>query len=371
MAVRTILIALLVTGRFCILQAAHADLVIERLENQAPHICFTSPQSDVTVSTAKFTLEIVIGPSSGDVSDPWLDHNGTKVVPIWQKKQEVGSIRARTDVTLVEGKNCLKAGATTTDGKHEAEPAQVVIHYWPQRMHVFVVGVDRVVFGPEDAQAIAKLFERFGRKMYTTVRVTELLDEQATTEAIRKGMKQIARDSRPHDTAVVFMSGHAMDISGRYFFCPGGFRQSKGQDDVATALRGHGISADEITALLSDSSAEHRLLILDTGCSSKVVPVAVSKGISVIAGGDLALGEDVRHGALTYTLLAALGAVDRGPLVNKPLKALGSNNSVTVLEWFLYADRHAMELTQDRFGKEQRLQLGFSGANFPVLSLEK
>ncbi len=76
---------------------------------------------------------------------------------------------------------------------------------------------------------------------------------------------------------------------------------------------------------------------------------------------------ELEHGALTYALLAGMGAVPPGPLEGKTLRPGNPQGVADVLEWFSFASGHVPRLTQRYLGSEQFVQTSGQGTSFLVL----
>ncbi|MCA9022063.1 MAG: hypothetical protein KDA74_18070, partial [Planctomycetaceae bacterium] len=75
----------------------------------------------------------------------------------------------------------------------------------------------------------------------------------------------------------------------------------------------------------------------------------------------------LKHGLLTYTLLAGMKAVKDGPLVGQ--NVISSDKIVNVRDWFGYAQDKVPLLTKLYFGEEQFIEFTGCGESFPVLPL--
>jgi uncharacterized caspase-like protein len=80
--------------------------------------------------------------------------------------------------------------------------------------------------------------------------------------------------------------------------------------------------------------------------------------------------EVLKHGVLTYALLAGLRAVDAGPLERVWVQTPNPSQVVDVSEWFSFAAGHVRQLTRQYCGSEQNVQIGGRSESFPVLPLE-
>lgn len=78
---------------------------------------------------------------------------------------------------------------------------------------------------------------------------------------------------------------------------------------------------------------------------------------------------ELKHGVLTYTLLAGLKAAPGGPLEGQAIQPNDPSQVVDVLEWFTFASGQVPRLTKKYLGKEQEVQMSGQGGSFPVLPL--
>jgi len=150
---------------------------------------------------------------------------------------------------------------------------------------------------------------------------------------------------------------------------------------------------DVLGDFLSAGPALKRMLILDTCASGGAVdlfrvasrnPFALrgeierlsrSQGVYVIAASaateEAKEPEGLRHGVLSYALLAGLRAVPSGPLERIAVQPSSPNQVVDVLEWFSFAAGHVPRLTKEFCGEEQSVHTAGRGASFPVLPLKE
>jgi len=74
---------------------------------------------------------------------------------------------------------------------------------------------------------------------------------------------------------------------------------------------------------------------------------------------------------LTYTLLAALGAVERTMPGLDTLHPAGEETTVTVHQWFGFAQDRVPTLTKLFFRREQLVSFQARGQDFPILPLKE
>jgi hypothetical protein len=108
-------------------------------------------------------------------------------------------------------------------------------------------------------------------------------------------------------------------------------------------------------------------------CRHALQTISRSHGLFIIAS--MASGDQARelpelgHGALTYTLLAGLGEVDRSLAGLPTLQPPDDEAVLTVSDWFRFARDRAPALSERFFGGEQRIGFERRGEDFPILRL--
>jgi uncharacterized caspase-like protein len=300
----------------------------------------------------------------------------------------------------VEGENRLEARAANEDGSWESEPAVVLVRYaepGPQpRLYLLAIGINRYAeeamnlrFAAADAQAMAQLFRERAERLYGegNVHIRQLLDNQATNDAIRQALVEIGKRAKPQDTLVVFLAGHGTTLGQRYYFIPHDYRQQADrlQDDV----RSQGLAGDVLGDWLATVPALKRVVIFDTCQSGAVIgltstarnPFALRGAVERLsrAQGAFTIAAtsaseeaqevpELKHGVLTYALLAGLQAVDQGPLKRQRVKTK-NGDAVEVRDWFSFAQDNVPPLTRLYFGQEQFVGFSGQGTSFPILPL--
>jgi hypothetical protein len=144
-------------------------------------------------------------------------------------------------------------------------------------------------------------------------------------------------------------------------------------------IRRNGLAVDDLAEPLAKVQALRRVLVFDTCSSGSVVSAAgifrlafarlqQAQGVYCLAAAPA--GEEAKeppslgHGVLTYALLAALGAVDRGPLAQPAGPAPAG-----VLGWFQFARERVPELYRrpEISGLEQPVEVsGLELPDFPL-----
>ena len=367
----------------------------------APAIQIVSPEQSGTVDSAQLELQVEVTDRGGGVKGPWLLQNGARVLSPGRPVAKGKIIERSFEVALVEGENRLEVCAASEDGSWESEPAVITFTYQESlpepQLHLLVVGVNRYAqgtmnlkFAVSDAKAMAGLFQERGPALYgaNRVHVKELLDAEATADGIEKAIAEIADKARSQDTLVVFLAGHGTTVGQRYYFIPHDFESEA--DELEDDIRTQGLPGDVLGDWIGAVPALKRVVIFDTCQSGGTIRISRtarspfafrgalerlsrSQGIFTLAATS-ATDEaqevpDLGHGVLTYALLAAMGAVDQGPLRTQPLKR-SEEHVVQVRDWFSFAQDKVPRLTSLYFGEEQFVGFSGSGSDFPILPYE-
>jgi len=364
---------------------------------QPPAIRITAPKASGAVDSDRIAIEAEVTDQGGGVLGPWLLQNGTKVLVPGASERDGKVVRRRFEVALVEGVNRFEVCAASADGSWESEPAVAVLRYekpLPQPLlYLVAVGVNRYAdkslgleYARGDAEAMADLFRQRGPSLYQNVYVTSLADEQATKAAILESVRSAAQKTRPQDTLVVFLAGQGVSLGSQYYFLPSDYAQGGGSP--AESVQRQGLPAADLGEAMAAAGALKRLLVFDTGQSGsragaartarnpfafrgEIERLSRAQGAFTIAAS--AVSEqakevpELKHGVLTYTLLAGLRAAGEGPLAKQWIEPASDDRVADVLEWFGFAASHAPQLSARYFGQEQDIQHASAGTSFPVL----
>jgi len=184
----------------------------------------------------------------------------------------------RIEVIAYEGRNLLAS-----------QPAQTTIVYKgpansaKPRLYILAVGindyVDRggvdpatgkiMLFPPlsasvPDAKAVSAEMKRAGSGQYGQVRVTLVLNDEATVAKLDETFRKLATEISPRDTFVFYAAAHGYTIDGRYYMIPQDYQG--GPDPQAIKMRG--IGQDRLQDwIVNRIKAKKALILLDT-CES-------------------------------------------------------------------------------------------------------
>jgi len=329
-----------------------------------------------------------------------VHHNGARVLARGTTERDGDVLRRTFQMSLVEGENRIKATAACSDGSWESEPAEIVLRYEKpvekSRLYLLAVGISSYAnatlnldYAANDARTLAHVFRQRGTPLYENVHAYSLVDEKATRSTIVRALEAIAAKPQPQDTLVVFLAGHGTMVGQRYYFVPHDIRREA--ENLVDDIRKQGLPADEISDYVGATKALKRVLIYDTCASGGALPMhsksrsgfalrgsverlSRTHGMCVITAAaateEAKESRELGHGVLSYTLLAGLNAVDRGPLAGRHVQPMSADRVVDVTEWTAYAQSQVPQLTQRLFGAAQDVECSNTGVGFPLLPLE-
>ena len=363
-----------------------------------PTIRIVSPGNSKTIEDAIVTIEATIIDNGGGIKTPRIKQNGTTVAVKSKPIQEGKNLRWKFDLPLIEGENNISINSASRDGSWESEPVHIsFIHTEPtekSELYVLAVGVNKYTdeahnlkYAVNDADAIAKVFNKRGIESYGTgrVHVQTLLDSRATARNIQRAILKISKEAKPQDIFILTLSGHGRMVHQRYFFLPHEFTLV-GKQSPDEATRRYGLPSDVLESWINQVPALKKIIVYDTCQSGGAVAQTRmtrnpfefqrafenfrrSTGSFIIAAATASKNaeeiEELEHGALTYSLLAGLGAADRGPFKNRNIES--KNGLIQVNDWLQFAQENVSLLTKTYYGTEQRVTVFSEGRSFPIL----
>jgi len=383
-----------------IAEGQHIKAKLQLGESMPPLVRILSPTTGA-VAAAEATIRVEAMDQGGGIAGVSIYQNGARLPAAGATIRKGQAVEHAFDVRLVKGQNRFRVLATNSDGSWEAEPAEITLTYetgaTDGRLYLVAVGINSYAesgldlrFAAPDASAMAQLFHRRGKPLFGQVQVAALVDRDATRESIRRALKEAASQTREEDTLVVFMAGHGTMLDQRYYFIPQELRRQT--EPWEESIRRHAIPAEELSDCLGGAKALRRVLIFDTcaagGATGAIVKgyagfelrgamerLGRTQGIFTIAASEASQeakeSAQLGHGVLSYALLAALNAVDQGPLAGKCVHPVSPDRVVNITEWFSFATGQVPRLTEKLFGAKQNVQATTYGSSFPVLPVEE
>ncbi len=354
---------------------------LSSLKVAPPELTILKPQAGDSVNEASLTVEVKLEDRGGGVSLVRLFQNGHRV-PDERIQVEGGVARARVD--LEGGVNTLRATAFDREGKVESRGDTVRVTCLAQgakpRLHVLSVGVSRyqdsqlnLRSGRADAESIAQAFKP--GSLFEEVKVTLLVDDQASVAGVRKALQDLKAGAAPQDTLLVFLAGHGQVLGQTFYFVP-----HEGKVATPEQIQASCLSSVELAEALTRVAATRQFVVLDcchSGAAATSMNQALSAGL-VRAQQDLARQSGVflvaaastdqaaleagklEHGLLTYSVLSGLG--DDKP----PGAPVNSRGLVTVNGLLLFVSGEVPRLAEEYFGQPQDVVQYSSGQDFPL-----
>lgn len=262
-----------------------------------------------------------------------------------------------------------------------------------EKLYILAIGVERhtnsrwdLSFAGDDAMAVSSAVQRAAKAnpKYKEIIALELISDDkarlATKPNVQRvmgvlsgktsatavkgipGTERLAK-VRPHDTLLVFWSGHGFSHTGSDFFLVPSDIPSGNGLEITPALQRACVSAEELADWMRPIDCSEMALILDTCQSARAVEgagfkpgpfssrslgqLAYDKGIRILAAtqsADVALESGLlAHGLLTYALVK--DGLERG-------LAYPSTRLLSVRQWFDYAAGRVPQLYREvRSGK--------------------
>jgi hypothetical protein len=359
-----------------------------------PVVKIVSPKVRSTPD-AQIVVEVEVADKGGGVSAPRIYNNGAGLAVEPIAKREGDIMRFSFPVSLGAGNNQLRVTAATDDGSWEAIPAELELNctHRPERkgrLFVIAVGVGEYMEpslnSPQDvvgARSLSALLQTRGAALYDRVDVIPLLAKDATPVRIEETMADIASLSQPHDTVALLWCGRGAMLDQKLHLAPHDLRaSSRGQE---SDFRAHGMSGDELAALLGNVRALNRILIVDASdtrparAGEKPADFALraaverwtrSQGIYVIAtcaAPSAQSGRELSPGFLARLLLDSAEA--SGGMRVTSLSTGASRGSLGTMEWFNLAAERAGPALEQLGLDVGALQHSTRSKDFPLLSV--
>jgi WD40 repeat protein len=257
-------------------------------------------------------------------------------------------------LALDPGENTVEVVAYNGTNLLASVPAHTMIRFTgapdtvKPMLHVLAIGINRYVdqgwippgspellaFPPlrlavSDAKDIAAALQEAGRGQYAAVRVTQVLDTEATLGRLQQTIERMAAEINPRDTFVLFAAAHGTSHRGRYYMIP----QDYNGGPNPTALQERAISQDRLQDWIANRiKAKKAIILLDT-CESGALVGGYTRSRTDVPASEAAVGRLHEatgrpvltaaaegkpafegyegHGVFTWTLLDALKNGDR------------------------------------------------------------
>jgi uncharacterized caspase-like protein len=141
------------------------------------------------------------------------------------------------EITLTAGKNEIAIFAANSDTGATSEK-RIVLHnieWLKPKAYMVSIGISnyekgelQLEYADDDAQAMSRLFRAQEGKLYKSVTIKELYNEDATRNNILDALEWLEKETTQKDVAVIFVAAHgANDDKGNYYLLPTDSDQEK------------------------------------------------------------------------------------------------------------------------------------------------
>ncbi len=189
------------------------------------------------------------------------------------------------EVGYVEKNRSVATNPRAPD-RHELQSDQQML--LGAQLHALMVGISgynrehaqqlRLKFASADAHDLANAILNAQGSSYLQVKLTVLLDEDASKIGIMRALSAISASmgSNGDDFAVVYFSGHATNVNGQLYLLPYDVDSRDSAGMTATSL-----SVNEFREQLSQIAARGLVLVLVDACDESVEPRALINALAM------------------------------------------------------------------------------------------
>ncbi len=372
----------------------------------APTVSFEPAQSHINSSTELVFLDArVVGVNGNRVEWRVNGQNvGISILP-----GEASTYKVSHAVALEAGVNVIEVVAFTKGNLLASLPARAVINYSgvPQRpnLHILAIGINayidkgwepagsgqlvrfsKLTLAVNDATAFAEAIKRAGSELYAGVRVTLMLDADASKIGIEEAVVRIAQEVDPRDTFILFIAGHGVSEHGRFFIIPQDYQGG------VDSLRRNAIGQDFFQDWFANRIRAKRALILLDTCESGSLVEGYAKSqlnestqeawvgrlhdatgrpvLTAAAEGHPAWEGYEKHGVFTWAALDALKNADRNhnSLIELSELVAHVQDEVPRISAKLFGRGQAVVAGRGISGDRQSARFGSHGEDFPLVS---
>jgi hypothetical protein len=317
-----------------------------------PDVTFLSPSEKIQSSSDLVKVRIrVVDKGKGVGRIEWR-LNGVTVAVASPPKEGGPTHELVQEIPLDAGENLVEAVAYNQGNILASRPARAAIELAASsaqqkaKLHILAIGINAYVdpgwvpspgeqqigFQPlklaaNDATEFAKDLRVAAAPLYSEVKVTTVLDDDATRAKLERVIDTIGRDVQPRDTFVLFMAGHGISEKGHFYFIPQDYQSGAG------ALARSAVGQDMMQDWLANRVKAKRALVLLDTCESGAainsfansrldapasdaavgrLHEAIGRPVLTAAATDQPAWEGYKgHGVFTFAVLDALRNGDR------------------------------------------------------------
>jgi WD40 repeat protein len=367
-------------------ELARIGSIDEVIASGLPPLVTILSKGDIRINKRDFTLNFSLEDKGGGVGRIEYRVNGA-VVAHTEAARAVDFLTRRRpgkipkELTLSHGKNTIEVIARNKRGNIAGKPVQITVEVDDPlkdapSLYVLAVGISdyrdqalQLKFAHKDAQDIASELELRGKGLFRGIHVTPLLNDDATTAAIKNAFESLSKTVKTSDVFVLCLMGHGMAIEGNYHFIPW-----EAVYENIESLKEASISHEKIESLLEKIPALKSLIVLDTcyagllaeqsrGMVEKtaIERLMRSTGRAFLAATSktqYAIEGYKKHGVFTYALLEGLkGKADR------PGEGKGV---IRIDELGEFVRWEVPKITKEKWGFEQIPMRRLTGDSFEI-----
>ena len=296
--------------------------------------------------TAGVSSLIVAGERSQDVKQELALDPGENQIEViaYNERNLLASVPARTTIILPGAAggtkprlHILAIGINAYVDKGWAPPGKLPTDLFPPLS--LAVG-DAKGFAAEMKKAAVGFYD-------DDVRITLVLDAEATAAALDQHVQRISAEIHPRDTFVFFAAAHGYSESGRFFLIPQDYQGGSNPEKLASGAIGQDRLQDWIANRIK---ARKAIILLDTCESGALVNGTPSSEAAMgrlheatgrpvltaaAAGQDALEGDELGHGVFTASLIEALHKGDAN-----------GNGRIEISELAAYVAKRVPELAE-------------------------
>ena len=353
--------------------------------NKPPVVTILEPQNETTTADDQITVKLAITGEKANIKDIRLFVNGkriagSKTISVGHKSERNQNL-IEYNVDLIPGENVIMA--TAYNSNNFASKQAIAYVYCESKeskkpdLYMLGVGISRyndstldLKYASIDAQEFIHTIESGGKKLFDSIHVTMLQDDEATGGNIFREMQNIANNSKIEDVVVFFFSGHGITLNEQYYFIPYELVYNQDSDIFEKA-----VSHTQIKDIIMSVKARKTLFVIDTCGSGGMVfamrGLAEKRALTLLAKSTgafmIAASSDsqeaietanLKHGILTHSLIEGLtGAADKSP----------EDGMITIMELMPYIQQRVPEYAEEHFNRRQYPQVYSIGMDFPLV----
>jgi WD40 repeat protein len=367
---------------------AFRDNVFNSIEKSPPPtVEFVSPENDTDFPKDMVTCMVKVTNNGGGVNELRVMQNGKRLVvddsDLKRMKKEGQYTMKTFDVSLLPGENEISVSAYSND-EIESKEANIKLLYKglqkTSNCYIISIGINKyenedlnLNFARSDAQAVSKLLNNKGSKLFNKVFTYELFDKDATKEKILATLDEVATKIKKEDVFVFFYAGHGSTFNDVFYFIPTGCTGLYQEEKLEKAINVK-VLQDKFKAIQAlkqvvfvdacHSGTSVDLLAMRGAVEEKALAqLSRSTGIHVMASSEgqqqSAKVQSLGHGVFTYILLEALqGKADGTP----------KDSKVTVYEIKSYIDDQVPDMSYKLIHHKQFPSTFSVGHDFPLVT---